>query len=137
MGGGAIGGAVNGMPGNGSMMPGGGNGSAMPGNMPAAGGASMGGMPGGAAMPGSPVQAQQGFAAAALNGGQMPGMQQQANPMGGMPGAAPAGNGFPFNQQQQRQLVPTAKAAGYTLEQFYANGFDEARVVQEGYFQYA
>ena len=144
MGGGAIAGQ---MPGNPMMSPGGGNGAGMspgngmPGQMPQ-GGAPMGGMPGGAAMPGTNVMPQNGFAAGALNGGQMPGgMPQGGTPMGGMPGNVqqspmPGATQFPFNQQP-RQLVPTAKAGGYTLEQFYQNGFDEARVIQEGYFQYA
>lgn len=121
-----VGGAVAGLP-NGAM----GTGTAMQ-NGPGAGGmgAAMGGAgPGSVGMPGTAVQGNPGFVTGAMAAA-------------GVGGAGPAGmngaGGFPFTQQQaQPQLLPTPKAAGYTLQQFLDNGFSVEKCVNDGFFVYA
>lgn len=92
------------------------------------GGAPMGGSvgPGGpamggpAGMPGAQVTPNAGFVAGAMGTPQGPG-----GPVAGIPN---------MNQQRQPVLVPTAKATGYTIQQFYQNGFTDANLVEQGYF---
>lgn len=113
----------------GGMQQGGGMG--QPQGGPAAGG--MGGMqqggsmggPGG--MPGSNVQPNHGFVQGAMGG-----------PAAGGGMGAPAGGGMPFSpngaQQRQPVMTPTPKAAGYTLQQFYDNGFNDQQLIEQGFF---